>query len=75
MVLALHMSDIVVKLNIHLYYCGQDIKNIKLIEQYSSGVLIETSTEVSNLLLLVYEEFGTNDDKVSSIGRAVSLAL
>jgi len=30
-VLALHISDVVIKPNVHLYNCGQGIGNIKLI--------------------------------------------
>ena len=75
MVLALHMSDVVVELNVYLYNSGQGIRNIKLVGQCSSSIFVEARAEASNLLFVVNGEFGTDSDKLGSVGGAVSLAL
>ena len=75
MVLAVHIFNIVVELNVYLYNSGQGIRNIELVGQCSSSVFVEARAEVSNLLFLVHGEFGADSDKLSGIGGAVSLTL
>ena len=75
MVLALHLSNIVVKLNAHLCNSRQGIRNIELVSQCSSSIFVIAKVEVNNLLFLVYREFGADSNKLSNIGRVVSLAL